>query len=124
MTDSGRTVYGWGGITPDEKFVPGKLYDPLEVPISFASTGSSISPASTSRQAPRQALSKGWMPDDAVILSELHDYLSEGAAPQFTEAEFTKDHDWIKRYLAKEMYISAFNVDESDRVASPRPTPK
>ena len=25
MTDSGRTVYGGGGITPDEKFVEPKL---------------------------------------------------------------------------------------------------
>ena len=25
MTDSGRTVYGGGGITPDEKYVPPKL---------------------------------------------------------------------------------------------------
>ena len=32
----------------------------------------------------------------------------------FTDAEFAKHHDWIKRYLAKEMYTSAFNVDESD----------
>ena len=24
MTDSGRTVYGGGGITPDEKFLPPK----------------------------------------------------------------------------------------------------
>ena len=25
MTDSGRTVYGGGGIAPDEKYVPEKL---------------------------------------------------------------------------------------------------
>ena len=24
--------------------------------------------------------------------------------------------DWIRRFLAKEMYIYAFNVDESDRI--------
>jgi hypothetical protein len=35
---------------------------------------------------------------------------------KFTEAEFTADHDWIRRHLAKEMYVWAFNVDESDRV--------
>jgi carboxyl-terminal processing protease len=27
-----------------------------------------------------------------------------------------QDRDWIMRYLAREMYITAFNIDESDRV--------
>ena len=32
----------------------------------------------------------------------------------FTDEDFTKDHDWIKRNLAHEMYTTAFNVDEAD----------
>jgi len=60
------------------------------------------------------ALPKGWMPGEDVI-NELHDYLLNKKV-NFTEAEFTKDHDWIRRYLTKEMYTYAFNVDESDRV--------
>jgi len=48
------------------------------------------------------------------VIGELHKYLVDKNV-SFTEAEFTKDHDWIKRYLTKEMYIYAFNVDESDR---------
>jgi carboxyl-terminal processing protease len=59
-------------------------------------------------------LPEGWMPDNALV-EELHDYLLNHGY-QFTEAEFTRDHDWIKRYLAREMYIWAFDVDESDRV--------
>jgi hypothetical protein len=59
-------------------------------------------------------LPEGWMLDNDTI-EELHDYLLAHAY-QFTETEFTRDHDWIKRYLAKEMYIWAFDVDESDRV--------
>jgi hypothetical protein len=35
----------------------------------------------------------------------------------FTEAEFTQDADYIKRLLKREMYITAFNLDESERVA-------
>ena len=54
------------------------------------------------------------MPGNDTI-EELHDYLLKHGY-QFTEAEFTRDHDWIKRYLAREMYIWAFDVDESDRV--------
>jgi hypothetical protein len=54
------------------------------------------------------------MPGDDTI-EDLHNYLLAHAY-QFSEAEFTRDHDWIKRYLAREMYIWAFDVDESDRV--------
>jgi len=54
------------------------------------------------------------MPGDDTV-EELHHYLLAHGY-QFTEAEFTRDHDWIRRYLAKEMYIWAFDVDESDRV--------
>jgi len=58
------------------------------------------------------SLSKTWMPDDQV-LNELKAHLrSKGTV--FTDAEFNKDREWIKRNLAREMYTSAFNVDESD----------
>ncbi|HTS29102.1 MAG TPA: S41 family peptidase [Bryobacteraceae bacterium] len=110
MTDSGRTVYGGGGITPDEKYVPPKL-DPLEVSLLRSGFFSFTRKYFNTHAA---ALPKGWMPDRTVI-SELHDYLKQSGT-KFTEVQFTQDHDWIKRYLAKEMYTYAFNVDESDRV--------
>ena len=49
-------------------------------------------------------------------MNEFHDYLLKQNY-EFTEAEFTQDTDWIKRLLKREMYITAFNLDESDRVA-------
>jgi len=110
MTDSGRTVYGGGGITPDEKFATPKL-DPLEVSLLRSGFFSFTRKYFAKHTA---GLSKGWMPDDAVV-GELHDYLVQSDT-KFTEIEFTRDHDWIKRFLTREMYISGFNVDESDRV--------
>jgi carboxyl-terminal processing protease len=110
MTEGGRTVYGGGGITPDEKFEAGKL-DRLEVELSrsglFNFTRWYFGSHST-------ALPKGWMPD-AAFLEEFHDYLLKNGTT-FTESEFMLDKDWIKRFLAREMYITAFNLDESDRV--------
>jgi carboxyl-terminal processing protease len=110
MTDGGRTVYGGGGITPDVKYETPKM-DSLESELyrnglfSFTRDYFSKHPSS---------LPKGWLPTDQVI-EELHDYeLQHGV--KFSEAQFTADHDWIKRYLAKEMYVWAFNVDDSDRV--------
>ena len=56
------------------------------------------------------------MPDDALLI-EFHDYLLHSPdGYTFTEGEFAQDRDWIKRYLAREMYITAFNIDESDKV--------
>ena len=109
-TDSGRTVYGGGGITPDEKYQPPRM-DSFESQLYrewlFKFSRNYFSKHSTN-------LPKGWMPDEAVM-NDLHDYLLRSGV-KFTEEEFTRDHDWVKRYLMKEMYISAFDVDESDRV--------
>jgi len=113
MTDSGRTVYGGGGITPDEKYEEPKL-DAFEVQLIrksafFDFTRSYFATHET-------ALPKGWMPDDTTLI-EFHDYLLKNGYT-FTEAEFTQDRDYIKRDLAIEMYITGFNKDESDRIAA------
>jgi hypothetical protein len=52
------------------------------------------------------------MPDDQLV-TELKSYL-KGHGSVFTDAVFAMHRDWIKRYLAKEMYTTAFNVEESD----------
>ena len=112
MTEGGRTVYGGGGITPDEKYDSVKL-DRLQADLYrfglFDFTRSYFGSHSTS-------LPKGWMPDDQV-LTQLHDFMQKKAAEKntpFVEADFVKDREWIRRYLAKEMYTTAFNVDDSD----------
>ncbi|HUP05343.1 MAG TPA: S41 family peptidase [Bryobacteraceae bacterium] len=104
-TDGGRTVYGGGGITPDQKYETPKM-DSLESELYrdglFEFTRSYFSKHSTD-------LPKDWMPS-ADTVEDLHDFLlSKGR--QFTEAQFTTDHDWIERNLAREMYTTAFNVD-------------
>jgi carboxyl-terminal processing protease len=111
MTDSGRTVYGGGGISPDEQFVP--KWDNFQTDLvrKFAFFNFTKHYFG-SREA---KLPKGWVPDEKV-LTEFHDYLLEQNF-KFTEAQFTQDHAWIKQYLQREMYITAFNIDESRRIA-------
>jgi carboxyl-terminal processing protease len=112
MTDGGRTVYGCGGITPDEKYEAPKL-DRLQGELlrSGLFTFTSVYFGSKTPNLPA-----GWMPDDKT-LGELKSYVkSKGTV--FTDAEFSKDEQWIKRNLAREMYTSAFNVDESDAMYS------
>src|ERR1017187_9980117 len=110
MTEGGRTVYGGGGITPDEKFETEKL-DRLQGDLyrnglfNFTRSYFGTPPAS---------LPKGGRPD-APPLVDLKTYLrSHGTV--FADADFAKHHDWIRRYLTREMYTTAFNLDESDAI--------
>jgi carboxyl-terminal processing protease len=112
MTDSGRTVYGGGGITPDEKYVQPK-FDKLQTELYVKSAFFNFTRSYFGQHDAK--LPKGWSPDIAV-LNEFHDYLLKQNY-EFTEAEFTQDADWIRRLLKREMYITAFNLDEADRVA-------
>ena len=110
MTDSGRTVYGGGGITPDVTYKAEPM-DQLESRLFrdglFNFTRSYFAGHSIH-------LPEGWMPGDQV-LDDLHAYLL-GNGYKFTVNEWAMDQDWIKRYLTREMYVWAFNKDESDRV--------
>jgi carboxyl-terminal processing protease len=109
-TDAGRTVYGGGGITPDEKFETPKL-DKFQTRM-FRTVFFNFSREYFGKHEAK--LPEGWMPDDKT-LAELKIYMVEHKI-RFTEEEFKKHREWIQRYLAKEMYVYAFNVDESARL--------
>ena len=110
MTDSGRTVYGGGGITPDGIYKAEPL-DQLESRLYrdglFSFTRSYFAGHSSH-------LPEGWIPGEQV-LDDLHAYLLSNGY-KFTVKEWAMDQDWVKRYLTREMYVWAFNKDESDRV--------
>ena len=111
LTDSGRTVYGGGGIAPDEQFVP--KWDTFETDLVRKYAFFNFTKHYFGNREAK--LPKDWAPDE-VILNQFHDYLMEQGF-KFTEAEFTQDHEWLKQYLRREMYITAFSIDESRRVA-------
>jgi carboxyl-terminal processing protease len=112
MTDSGRTVYGGGGITPDEKYAapkPNKFQTELLRKFAFFNFSAKFFGAKADTHLP-----KGWEPDDAVV-NDFHAFLLKSEVP-FTEADFTANHQWVKEQLKREMYITAFSVEDSDRV--------
>ncbi|MGB9606265.1 MAG: S41 family peptidase, partial [Bryobacteraceae bacterium] len=111
MTDSGRTVYGGGGIAPDEKYEPPKLnrfQSELSRRYAFFNFTARYLGARNTR------LPKNWEPDEEV-LNDFHRYLMEEGF-RFTEAEFAEARDWIKRELKIAIYSSAFSVDEARRL--------
>ena len=113
MTDSGRTVYGGGGITPDEKYESPKL-NKFQVEVLRKSGFFNFS-ASFFCARKDTKLPQGWEPDEAVV-NDFHQFLMKNGV-EFTEADFTANHQWIKEQLKRELYITAFNVDDGTRVA-------
>jgi carboxyl-terminal processing protease len=111
-TDSGRTVYGGGGITPDEKYSPPKLNkfeaDLVRKFAFFNFTAQYFGGKDLN-------LPKGWSPDDNV-LNDFHQYLLKQGV-QFTEADWAENHTWIAQQLKREMYATGFSFEESQKVA-------
>ena len=112
-TDSGRTVYGGDGITPDEKFVEPKM-DPFQVLLKYRKYAF-FNFASHYFGTHDSKLPKGWEPDTAIV-EDFHQYLLDQKIP-FTEADFAQHHDWIKQELRHEMYLSTFGMEDARRLA-------
>jgi carboxyl-terminal processing protease len=108
MTDGGRTVYGGGGISPDEKFTPEKL-DAFETDLLVKFAFSNYTKHFFAIH--RDKLPDGWNVETATM-DEFHQYLLDQKI-EFTETDFTKDYDKVRRRLQAEIYKTAFNQDEA-----------
>src|SRR3954454_8613245 len=108
MTDSGRTVYGGGGITPDEKFLAPKYSKfQTEVLRKFAF----FSFTAKYFGGKEAKLPKGWEPD-TTVMNDFHQFLLKESVP-FTEADYAANQQWLKDQLRREMYLTAFGTEES-----------
>jgi carboxyl-terminal processing protease len=112
MTDSGRTVYGGGGITPDEKYAPAKA-DRFQIELARQSAFFNFTAKYFGTSSSK--LPKDWQPDQAVE-NEFHKFLLDSGV-SFTEAEFTENHDWVRSQLRREVFAYAFSVDDANRIA-------
>jgi carboxyl-terminal processing protease len=112
MTDSGRTVYGGGGITPDEKYTVPK-YNKFQIQMlrkyAFYDFSAKFFAA---RKEP--TLPKGWEPDEKLV-NDFHDFLMKSSV-QFSDSDFAANHDWVKEQLKHELAITGFGYDESEKI--------
>ncbi|MCS7026287.1 MAG: S41 family peptidase [Bryobacteraceae bacterium] len=112
LTDSGRPVYGGGGIAPDEKFSSPKLNAfQSELIRRFAFFG--FSSRFFSKHDVK--LSKDWVPDEGT-LAEFRQYLAKENIP-FTEADIAENKEWLKLQIRRELFITAFSQEEARRIA-------
>jgi carboxyl-terminal processing protease len=109
MTDSGRTVYGGGGITPDVK-IPNdktnKFEDTLLEKYAFFNFAK--------HYVINHQVTKQFEVDDAVM-QEFRKFLDEQKIP-FTEADLAQNSDWIKSNIKAELFINEFGQQEGMKV--------
>ncbi|MFC5865413.1 S41 family peptidase [Acidicapsa dinghuensis] len=107
LTDSGRTVYGGGGITPDEKITPPKsnnFMDTLLYNDAFFHF--------TSYYLSNHTAAKDFQIDEAVMTS-FKQFLTTQGIP-FTDADITSAGDWLKANIRA--YIIGYQDGETVRL--------
>ncbi|MCS7026558.1 MAG: S41 family peptidase [Bryobacteraceae bacterium] len=112
-TDSGRIVYGGGGIAPDEKYEPPPL-NRLQMTLLgrgafFYFTAAYFGPKEEAR------LPRNWEVDE-ITLMEFKKFLGDRNIP-YLESEFQQNLDWIKRQLRIEMLTTGVGKEYADEVA-------
>ena len=109
LTDSGRTVYGGGGITPDEKIDNLKsnhFQDSLLRNYAFFNFSKHYLATHT--------VSKDFVVDDAV-LQQFKDFLKTTQV-EYTDADIAGVSDWLKTSIKSELFTSQFGQLEGLKV--------
>lgn len=112
MTDSGRTVYGGGGIRPDEKF-PALRFSGFQRRLLLPLPGSFYHFGSVYFGAETPHLPEGWSPDE-TLMTRFRDYLQQQGTV-FTDAEFAENRAWVEGQLKQEMFMRSFDKRAAER---------
>src|SRR5437016_917150 len=109
LTDSGRTVYGGGGIAPDVKVDPIKsnhFQDAMLQHYAFFNFAKHFIVA--------HKITKTFEVDDNV-LQEFRKSLDADKVP-YTEADLLQNNEWIRANLKSEVFVDAYGQEEGLRV--------
>ena len=109
LTDSGRTVYGGGGITPDVKLPPIKtnhFQDMLYQKYVFFNFAK--------HYLVGRHVAKNFEVDENVM-QEFRKFLDDQKVP-FTEAELSEVNDWVRGNIKAELFVNEFGQQEGLRV--------
>jgi carboxyl-terminal processing protease len=121
LTDSGRQVFGGGGITPDIVVEPPKPDDFQELlarrGIFFPFEGG-VGDFTRYFLGTRPDIPAGWHPTDATIQA-FQQYLDKEKIP-YTQDDIAKNLDWLKWKIQAEVYTSIFGLTDGYKVALER----
>jgi carboxyl-terminal processing protease len=105
LTDSGRTVYGGGGITPDVAVAPlksNRFQDTLLQHYAFFNFAK--------RYVVKNHVTQSFEVDDQVM-QEFRKFLDEEKIP-YTEAELMENNDWVRYSIKSEVFTDQFGQDK------------
>jgi carboxyl-terminal processing protease len=111
-TDSGRTVYGGGGITPDDKFSP-TAYSQFQIRV-LRPRWTFMHFANEQFAGREQTLPKDWTPD-ADTIAKFEQFLKKNGIT-YTAEEFAHDRQWVSDQIQIEMYSRAFDRKGADQL--------
>jgi carboxyl-terminal processing protease len=109
LTDSGRTVYGGGGITPDVKLPAiksNKFQDSLLQHYAFFNFAK--------RYVVNHKVAHDFTVDD-IVMQDFRKFLDEEKIP-FTEGELIENQDWLRSNIKSELFVDAFGQEEGLKV--------
>jgi carboxyl-terminal processing protease len=109
LTDSGRTMYGGGGITPDVKvasFKASHFEDSLLIKYAFFNFAR--------HYLNGKHIDKNFEVTDAVM-QDFRKFLDEQKVP-YTEADMKDGNDWIRANIKSEIFIAEFGQEEGLKV--------
>jgi len=109
LTDSGRTMYGGGGIAPDVKIAPiksNRFQDSLLQHYAFFNFAK--------RFIVSHHPTKSFEVDD-VVLQDFRKFLDEQKIP-YTEADLLENSDWLRSSIRSEIFVDAFGQEEGLKV--------
>jgi carboxyl-terminal processing protease len=109
MTDSGRTVYGGGGITPDEKIDSLKT-NKFQDQVGYQYTFFHFAP----HYLANHTVDKDFQVDDAVM-NDFKQFLTNRNIP-FTEKDIADNADWLKINIKEALVGSQFGQLQGLRV--------
>jgi len=109
LTDSGRTVYGGGGITPDVK---------IETPKSTLFQDTLLQHYAFFNFAKHYLIGKHINQDfqvDDNVMQDFRHFLDDQKIT-FNEADLVNEQDWVKANIKSELFISEFGQQEGLKV--------
>jgi carboxyl-terminal processing protease len=114
LTDSGRTVYGGGGITPDEKVDSG-IFDPINYNRFQNSLLQHYAFFDFSRHyVATHTIARDFVVDDD-ILAQFKAFLKANQV-ESTDADIANVQDWVKASIKAELFTSQFGQLEGLKV--------
>lgn len=109
LTDSGRTVYGGGGIKPDVEIPSQKtnrFQDSLLQHYAFFNFAK--------RYMISHKPTENFEVDD-LVMQDFHKFLEEEKVP-YTEGELMENNDWLRANIKSEIFVAAFGQEEGLKV--------